>query len=183
MNHVIRAEGLVKRFGETTALNGVDLAVRTGTVLGLLGPNGADRHLGCRCPRGGRPDPDLRARLLVGVGVRRRVGRRSGEGPALRHDHVVPAHVRQQRPGADQHDARLAPGVRQHQPGDAALRRNPWTHGRWTRRGTGSRVAAVGGRDPRRLRATVVADAQTPGVSDPGIVRRCCGIIRSSIWY
>jgi oleandomycin transport system ATP-binding protein len=39
----IRAEGLVKRFGETTALAGVDLAVRTGSVLGLLGPNGAGK--------------------------------------------------------------------------------------------------------------------------------------------
>ncbi len=39
----IHAEGLVKRFGETTALDGVDLAVRTGTVLGVLGPNGAGK--------------------------------------------------------------------------------------------------------------------------------------------
>jgi oleandomycin transport system ATP-binding protein len=43
MDHSIWAEGLVKRFGTTTALDGVDLAVRTGTVLGLLGPNGAGK--------------------------------------------------------------------------------------------------------------------------------------------
>ncbi|MDQ4008367.1 MAG: ATP-binding cassette domain-containing protein [Actinomycetota bacterium] len=43
MTHAILAEGLVKRFGETTALNGVDLAVAPGTVLGLLGPNGAGK--------------------------------------------------------------------------------------------------------------------------------------------
>jgi oleandomycin transport system ATP-binding protein len=43
MDHAIWAEGLVKRFGETKALDGVDLAVRTGTVLGLLGPNGAGK--------------------------------------------------------------------------------------------------------------------------------------------
>jgi oleandomycin transport system ATP-binding protein len=43
MDHAIWAEGLVKRFGDTTALAGVDLAVRTGTVLGLLGPNGAGK--------------------------------------------------------------------------------------------------------------------------------------------
>ncbi|MGH3787165.1 MAG: ATP-binding cassette domain-containing protein [Pseudonocardiaceae bacterium] len=48
MNHAILAEGLVKRFGETTALNGVDLAVRTGTVLGLLGPNGAGKTTAVR---------------------------------------------------------------------------------------------------------------------------------------
>jgi oleandomycin transport system ATP-binding protein len=39
---------LVKRFGETIALNGVDLAVRTGTVLGLLGPNGAGKTTAVR---------------------------------------------------------------------------------------------------------------------------------------
>ncbi|MGH4007815.1 MAG: ATP-binding cassette domain-containing protein [Pseudonocardiaceae bacterium] len=48
MKHAIWAEGLVKRFGETTALDGVDLAVRTGTVLGLLGPNGAGKTTAVR---------------------------------------------------------------------------------------------------------------------------------------
>jgi oleandomycin transport system ATP-binding protein len=43
MNDAIRTEGLIKRFGTTTALAGVDLTVRTGTVLGLLGPNGAGK--------------------------------------------------------------------------------------------------------------------------------------------
>ncbi|HEY0448115.1 ATP-binding cassette domain-containing protein [Actinophytocola sp.] len=48
MNHAVLAEGLAKRFGETTALDGVDLAVRTGTVLGLLGPNGAGKTTAVR---------------------------------------------------------------------------------------------------------------------------------------
>ena len=48
MTNAIVAEGLVKRFGETTALDGVDLAVRTGTVLGLLGPNGAGKTTAVR---------------------------------------------------------------------------------------------------------------------------------------
>lgn len=39
----IEARGLTKRFGEVTALSGVDLAVSRGTVLGLLGPNGAGK--------------------------------------------------------------------------------------------------------------------------------------------
>src|SRR5690606_28170519 len=43
MGQAIWAEGLVKRFGETTSLNGVNLAVRTGTVLWMLEPNGAGK--------------------------------------------------------------------------------------------------------------------------------------------
>jgi ABC-2 type transport system ATP-binding protein len=39
----IEATGLVKTFGDTRAVDGVDLAVRTGTVYGVLGPNGAGK--------------------------------------------------------------------------------------------------------------------------------------------
>jgi ABC-2 type transport system ATP-binding protein len=39
----IEAEGLVKTFGETRAVDGVDLAVRSGSVYGVLGPNGAGK--------------------------------------------------------------------------------------------------------------------------------------------
>jgi ABC-2 type transport system ATP-binding protein len=39
----IEASGLVKTFGETRAVGGVDLAVRPGMVYGLLGPNGAGK--------------------------------------------------------------------------------------------------------------------------------------------
>src|SRR5690606_40872572 len=48
MDHAIVAEGLVKRFGATTALDGVDLTVRTGSVVGLLGPNGAGKTTAVR---------------------------------------------------------------------------------------------------------------------------------------
>jgi oleandomycin transport system ATP-binding protein len=48
MTYAIEAEGLVKRFGKTTALAGVDLAVRPGAVLGLLGPNGAGKTTAVR---------------------------------------------------------------------------------------------------------------------------------------
>jgi len=42
-NAAIVASGLVKRFGDVPALDGIDLAVPPGTVFGLLGPNGAGK--------------------------------------------------------------------------------------------------------------------------------------------
>jgi oleandomycin transport system ATP-binding protein len=48
MTFAIQAEGLVKRFGETTALAGADLAAPTGSVLAVLGPNGAGKTTAVR---------------------------------------------------------------------------------------------------------------------------------------
>ncbi len=45
---MVEAEGLVKRFGETRALQGVDLVVPRGTVHGVLGPNGAGKTTAVR---------------------------------------------------------------------------------------------------------------------------------------
>ncbi|MEO3828244.1 ATP-binding cassette domain-containing protein [Actinomadura sp. B10D3] len=62
MDYAFQAEGLVKRFGKTTALDGVDLAARPGTVLGVLGPNGAGKTTAVRIlatllrPDGGRAE-------------------------------------------------------------------------------------------------------------------------------
>ena len=39
----IRIEGLHKAYGAVKALDGLDLAVETGTVFGFLGPNGAGK--------------------------------------------------------------------------------------------------------------------------------------------
>ncbi|AXH96459.1 ABC transporter ATP-binding protein [Ornithinimicrobium avium] len=58
----ILTEGLVKRFGAFTALDGVDLRVGTGEVHGFLGPNGAGKStairvlLGLLRPDGGRAE-------------------------------------------------------------------------------------------------------------------------------
>ena len=43
MPHAIETTGLIKIFGSTRALDGVDLGIREGSVYGLLGPNGAGK--------------------------------------------------------------------------------------------------------------------------------------------
>jgi ABC-2 type transport system ATP-binding protein len=48
MTDAVVARGLVKRYGNVTALGGVDLTVPRGTVLGLLGPNGAGKTTAVR---------------------------------------------------------------------------------------------------------------------------------------
>ena len=47
-DRAIVAEGLLKRYRDTAALDGFDLSVRTGTVHGLLGPNGAGKTTAVR---------------------------------------------------------------------------------------------------------------------------------------
>jgi ABC-2 type transport system ATP-binding protein len=60
MEFAVLAEGLTKRYGDRTALDGFDLAVPAGTVCGLLGPNGAGKTTAIRImttllrPDGGR---------------------------------------------------------------------------------------------------------------------------------
>jgi ABC-2 type transport system ATP-binding protein len=43
MTYAISVSGLIKTFGRTRALDGLDLVVRTGEVHGFLGPNGAGK--------------------------------------------------------------------------------------------------------------------------------------------
>jgi ABC-2 type transport system ATP-binding protein len=58
----ILVEGLSKRFGDVTALGGIDFDVPAGTVFGLLGPNGAGKTTAVRVlstvipPDGGRAE-------------------------------------------------------------------------------------------------------------------------------
>ena len=43
MDDAVRAEGIVKLYGDGRALDGMDLVVKRGQVVGLLGPNGAGK--------------------------------------------------------------------------------------------------------------------------------------------
>jgi ABC-2 type transport system ATP-binding protein len=43
MTAIIEARGLVKRYGETTAIRGVNVNVQPGRIVGLIGPNGAGK--------------------------------------------------------------------------------------------------------------------------------------------
>jgi lipooligosaccharide transport system ATP-binding protein len=58
MDPLIHAQGLTKRFGDFTAVDGIDFAVQPGEAFGFLGPNGAGksstmRMIGCVSPPSG----------------------------------------------------------------------------------------------------------------------------------
>jgi ABC-2 type transport system ATP-binding protein len=77
----LRCSGLVKRYGDVLAVNGLDLAVRRGECFGLLGPNGAGKTTTIEILEGllahdagevevlgltwGRSDRELRQRLGI----------------------------------------------------------------------------------------------------------------------
>jgi ABC-2 type transport system ATP-binding protein len=74
----VEVRGLIKRYGELTAVAGVDLTIRTGDVYGYLGPNGAGKTTSLRMMLGlirptagtvrlfGR-DPQITVAALAGV--------------------------------------------------------------------------------------------------------------------
>jgi ABC-2 type transport system ATP-binding protein len=69
MADVIRATGLVKTYGQTHALDGLDLAVPEGTVTALLGPNGAGKTTAVRI-LATLLEPDSGSAEVAGIDVR-----------------------------------------------------------------------------------------------------------------
>jgi energy-coupling factor transporter ATP-binding protein EcfA2 len=49
MDLAVETHGLTRRFGELTAVNGIDLAVPRGSLYGFLGPNGAGKSTTIKC--------------------------------------------------------------------------------------------------------------------------------------
>lgn len=81
MDNIIETKGLVKKFGDLTAVNGITLDIKKGEIFGLLGPNGAGKSttinmlLGLLKPTSGsvfvngvdmQKDPN-RAKRIIGV--------------------------------------------------------------------------------------------------------------------
>ncbi len=66
MSAVVSISGLVKRFGSTTALDGLDLDVEPGTIHGFLGPNGAGKSTTIRILLGLLRSDGGRVELLGG---------------------------------------------------------------------------------------------------------------------
>jgi fructose transport system ATP-binding protein len=52
MNVVMRAKGLVKRYGQVTALDGADFELRAGEILAVIGDNGAGKSSLIKCLSG-----------------------------------------------------------------------------------------------------------------------------------
>jgi daunorubicin resistance ABC transporter ATP-binding subunit len=79
-DRALRAEGLVKSFGDVVALDGLDLEVEAGTVFGLLGPNGAGKTTLVRIlatllePTAGRAEVLGHDVVSEPLAVRRRIG-------------------------------------------------------------------------------------------------------------
>ena len=64
MSEAIFVEGLTKIYGEKTVVNHLDLAVKRGTVFGLLGANGAGKSTTIECMLGTRQADSGSVRLL-----------------------------------------------------------------------------------------------------------------------
>src|SRR5690242_19367394 len=77
---VIRAAGLTKRYGDKVAIDHIDLEVRAGEIVGILGPNGSGKTttilmlLGLTEPSEGRAEVAGFDPLRDPLEVKRRVG-------------------------------------------------------------------------------------------------------------
>ena len=64
MSAAIEVSGLLKRYGDVTAVDRVSFAVRTGEIFGMVGPNGAGKTTTIECIEGLRQPDDGRITTL-----------------------------------------------------------------------------------------------------------------------
>jgi drug efflux transport system ATP-binding protein len=67
---VIEVAGLMRKFGDFTAVGGIDFSVKRGEIFGLLGPNGAGKSTTFKMLCGLLPPTDGKA-LVLGIDLRR----------------------------------------------------------------------------------------------------------------
>ncbi|EPR76504.1 ABC transporter, ATP-binding protein [Leifsonia rubra CMS 76R] len=85
MTYAIETRALTKRYGRHTALDGMDLAVETGSVFGVIGPNGAGKTTAMRLlldiirPTSGDATVLGESPRAGGAALRRRIGFLPGE--------------------------------------------------------------------------------------------------------
>jgi branched-chain amino acid transport system ATP-binding protein len=90
MAEILRAEGLAVRFGGVQAVDGLNLAVERGELIGLIGPNGAGKTTALKLLTGVQR-PDAGRVFLNGEDVTRSpVHRRARLGLAMTHQIVRP---------------------------------------------------------------------------------------------
>ena len=90
---VMQAKGLVKRYGQVTALDGVDFELRAGEILAVIGDNGAGKSSLIKC-LSGATIPDQGEILLDGKVIHFRSpmdARRSGIETVYQDLAVAPA--------------------------------------------------------------------------------------------
>ncbi|MBH0023311.1 ABC transporter ATP-binding protein [Salinibacterium sp. SWN248] len=85
MTYAIETHALTKRYGSNSALEGLDLAVETGSVFGMIGPNGAGKTTAMRLlldiirPTSGSATVLGKSPIAGGAALRRDIGFLPGE--------------------------------------------------------------------------------------------------------
>lgn len=131
----IDVEGLHKRYGDLTAVDGLDLRIRPGEVVGILGPNGAGKSTTVEILQGHRSRDGGTVRVL-GADPATADRRWRSRIESVRQDESAPAELTVKE--TVEHFARYYPKPRA--PGTSS----PWSA--WTRRpGHGSRNCPAAG--------------------------------------
>ena len=86
--NAIEVRGLVKRYGDVTAVDGLDLEVRRGECFGLLGPNGAGKTTTVEILEGLTIPPPARWRCSAGAGPATKRWLRERLGISLQETHL-----------------------------------------------------------------------------------------------